>query len=243
MNEDLSLTFIATYYKLLYNTPDVIHQFYDPNARISRPSGSFILSDPPSPSSLFPFDPKTTIVKIFDSHFVSLEIPHSASVITVFGSVSDSPFTHRFNLILQSSRWFIIEDSFFSFDQVAEDTVGAESGTIDHFAASLPPPLRLRSSPLADFDPTHTITIVNLSNNYNGTEIATHFSQFGTITNQHFTHKTIYIEFESPEMAAEAANAPPLLHQGITIIIKQGMEVNEQKSPGRSQRPKADLKS
>jgi hypothetical protein len=145
MNEDLSLKFVSTYYKLLFSSSDRLHQFYDRSARISRPSGTFTLSDRPL-SDLLPFDPKSSTVKIFDSNYIFLIDCPNASVITVYGSLGDCPFTQRFSLVLHLSRWFIVDDSLFSFDFEGEEPIGAEAGSIKSV------PRRARVSQAADFD-------------------------------------------------------------------------------------------
>jgi hypothetical protein len=227
----------------------LIPQFYDPHARITRSSDSFAFSERP-PAEILPFDPQISVVKIFDSQFVPIPGIPSSAIITVFGSIADCPFSQRFSFIFQASRWFVVDDAFFLFDREPEELLGAEESPLPVLAASVPhirkvatferstvpAEMRPRAIPLNDFAVDRTITILNLSNNYKGNEVVAHYAQFGLVTNHHFTHNTVYIEFESPDCVRQAAAARPLVHQGATAAVKPGIEVRDLKTVGRHNR-------
>jgi hypothetical protein len=253
MADDVVAQFVATYYKLLYSSGDSIPKFYDARAEVTRSSRGVAtivsLSDAPG---LLPFDPTTTVTKINDCE--SQTLPEGL-LITVYGTLSDCPFTQRFALSQQHSRWFITNDAFFLYDGNSDELVGTERAPLEQPAVAvsgLPPPpkkvvssfepaaqplgFRAKKPKLDEFDAKRSITILNLSNNYNGDEVAAHFEAFGQVTYRFYTHNVIYLEFAREEMCDDAVAADPLVYQGATTDVRKGIVIKEQKNVGRYNR-------
>jgi hypothetical protein len=253
MADDVVAQFVATYYKLLYSSGDSIPKFYDARAEVTRSSQGVAtivsLSDAPG---LLPFDPTTTVTKINDCESQTLL---EGLLITIYGTLSDCPFTQRFALSQQHSRWFITSDAFFLYDGSSDELVGTERAPLEQPAVAvsgLPPPpkkvvssfepaaqplgFRAKKPKLDEFDAKRSVTILNLSNNYNGDEVAAHFEAFGQVTYRFYTHNVIYLEFAREEMCDDAVAADPLVYQGATTDVRKGIVIKEQKNVGRYNR-------
>ena len=76
-----------------------------------------------------------------------------------------------------------------------------------------------------DLDPDRTITVKGLSHSYNGKEVVQAYSKFGKITNQNFTHNTVYLEFETIDEADNAAQSPipSSIPQSIHVKVDKGI--------------------
>ena len=90
---------------------------------------------------------------------------------------------------------------------------------------SSPSPTTNTRTRVNDLDPERSITVMNLSNSYNGKEVAQAYSKFGKITNQNFTYNTVYLEFETSDEAENAAQArvPSSIPQSAHVRVDRGI--------------------
>lgn len=89
---------------------------------------------------------------------------------------------------------------------------------------------------LEGFDRNRSLTLLNLSNNYNGEEVSSLFTHYGIISNKFFTHNTIYLELETIEDMESAVNGRPPVYQGAYIRVERGIVQKETRNYGRYNR-------
>lgn len=230
MSVDIPATFVSTYYRRLYRDPSDMRKFYNSFSLLTRSTPGrnrkCELSEA-SDSDVVPFNPKVTTTRIYTYNAKTFP---DGIVVTVYGALSggtEGRFSQEFVLIEQASRWFVISDSFFAFEGSRTDLVGCE-GPQERL---LPQPQPQKRSRAEDFDPTRTVTVINLSNNYKGDDLCKEFERFGHITGRFYTYNTVYIEFETPEIAGAAATPPCPMYQGSYTQVVKGI-VPVQPRPG-----------
>lgn len=238
--EEIGAKFVATYYRLIYRCPSAIPYLYDTHAILRR--------DPPKTNfqlcllqhEIIPFKPNESIVKIF--RHVAYSVGDSL-IVSVYGSFTNpmetKMFHQQFMLKKNGPKWLIFNDNFYVFRMqtdlyaVVEDQPQAPSFNPipqSNVSAPIPSPIKRTSSTptrnrAENLDNERSITIMNLSNNYNGNDIVNAYKIFGNITSKYFTFNTIYLEFETEEEAYNAANSrlPPGMPTNGHIKVEQGI--------------------
>lgn len=227
MDDELTKAFIATYYRLIYRDISLISQLYDPQAEIIR-----IIKSQKTKlrynENVIPFDVKNTIVKINDFNNVAIS---EKSLISVMGCLNINEIHQNFlqHFILKQNdneKYIIISDTFIDFEPPKIDLVCASTTAqvVDKVKRTV-----VREAPstkrttVDEFDPTKTITIINLSRNYIGNDVKELYKKFGVITKQFYTHNTIYLEYQTVQMAERVLKSKPPIYKGSYTKPIQGI--------------------
>ena len=235
MSEDVSATFVVTYYRRLYAAPQGMRKFYNSFSLLTRVTSGvkrkLELSEG-SDLDILPFLPHKTTAQVYAYNSQAFQ---DGVVVSVYGSLIqknvERRFAQQFVLVQQSGRWFVIADSFFRFDCEKVTLLGCESAS--RGARAIVQPQQQKRSRAEDFDAERTVTIVNLSNNYKGDDVCRGFEKYGEITGRFYTYNTIYLEFES-SAAADAAASPPFpMYQGSYTQVSKGIVPVQPKTSGR----------
>lgn len=237
MSGEEAKAFIATYFRLAFRAPDLLVNLYDPLAEIIRYKSSqrFQVKNGQD-IPILPFDSVASIVRIF-SHTQTVALNNL--IISVYGAITIKTnfkkFTQQFVLKQNKGKWMIISDTFYEFEPPKSELICADhpqmSGSADDrlipprydsppYVPRFDPQVGSKRPRAQDFDPARSLTIMNLSSTYSGDELRDIFAQFGPITKQFYTHNTIYLEYEDPEMMEAAVAHPPLYHGMYTKVEK-----------------------
>ena len=233
MKKELVDKFVTSYFRILSRNPNLIHQFYDNNAIIVRANPNEKIKFPfflKPLSTLTSYKSIDDIIKIYNYTY---NIFDEKIIISIFGSLThfetENCFSQQFILENISSHWYIISDVHFIFSY-SSISISEEKNT-SYILRNKPIytenkynfPKNLSTKAKIDtFDHERSITILNLSK-YSGNNIREILSnRFGPISNQHYTHNTVYIEFVSSFSAIQASNNI-LNYQNSTYKIEKGV--------------------
>ena len=252
-NKIIGEKFIASYYRVLYRNSGLISHFYDSHAIIKRKNQTNITTFQPCliPSeNISPFNVGNNTAKIFN-----YEITETGNLlmVSVYGNLIctnvENYFSQKFILKNMSKHWYIISDFFMLFSSPFNDVSGGDivsnikisnANTAAPFQKSNPSinyddqrSFRPQNSPRHDrldgFDPNRTITILNLPNSYDGIVFSQEFKKYGIITNKHFTHKAMYLEFDTSSTVDRVIDAGIQKINGAIVRIEKGKAIKEPK--------------
>lgn len=170
-------TFVALYYKTLMNNIGALKSFYFDYAVITRSiddqKDQFTIAEGDE-TKLSPINNSPSF-KISNIEINKLE--NCTYVITIFGAYNDNVhFSQDLFVKRCGQHYYIFKDTAFSY-----------------------PVLEKHSKRYyTEFDSSRTITIYKLGK-YFGENICSYCKQFAKITDKHYTHGAVYIEFETQE--------------------------------------------
>ena len=218
--EEIGKSFIATYYRMLYRSPENVFRMYDPRAIVTRiVDGQTEQMRPVRDAQLSPF--KNRVVKVLGySSYFALE----SIMVSVYGTAGAKEFAHEFVLKSVGSKFVIAAETYYEFDVPGAKLVrvSGEARENGEARSAVPQPAQKRTS-VAEFDPARTVTIKGLSNTYTGDEVRDiYLRTFGNITKQFYTYNTIYFEFETAE-EMEKAVAGRVVYRGSYVKAERGI--------------------
>jgi hypothetical protein len=132
--EEAGRRFVATYYRLMFRSPEMLYQLCHPEASITRTIRSEKSECHPLPDvPVAPVDTQTSVIQI-----LSYSAAHLLGnlVISVYGLVSDCHFAQLFVLRLDGPKYVVMSDSYYEFDPACPDLVNCSDDRAPIFALS-----------------------------------------------------------------------------------------------------------